>query len=163
MEGLSAILSLQSLPWYLINFLLLVIVARIFLYKPVIRFMNERKERMQAERDAIDSGNLQLKERLGGIDQEHELRMEATDKEVSDKLIRADEDAKAILQDAYDQAERILENARKAASEETAKAREELREEISRLSVRLAERILEREVKLADHQQLVDEFLDKVG
>ena len=46
---------------------------------------------------------------------------------------------------------------------ERRKAASALRSEISGLAVAAAEKVVEREINQADHERLIDEFIDSVG
>lgn len=55
MEGLSAIINPVSLLMHLVNIVILYIVFRLLLYKPVAKFMKSRQERFAKEREELDA------------------------------------------------------------------------------------------------------------
>lgn len=162
MEGIFEIVSPLSLVMHLINLIILYIVFKIFLYKPVAKFMKQRTERIAAERAQLDADKAEVasvRERSNDIIKQ--ARADAED-QVAQMLVQADIDAKAIRSQAEKQAGEILDNARAEAELEKKRQLDALHEQVLSLSVQLASRILEREVKPEDHQKLMEEFLAEV-
>lgn len=162
MEGIFEIVSPLSLVMHLINLIILYIVFKIFLYKPVAKFMKQRAERIAAERAQLDADKAEVasvRERSNDIIKQ--ARADAED-QVAQMLVQADIDAKAIRSQAEKQAGEILDNARAEAELEKKRQLDALHEQVLSLSVQLASRILEREVKPEDHQKLMEEFLAEV-
>ena len=162
MEGIFEIVSPLSLVMHLVNLIILYIVFKIFLYKPVAKFMKQRAERIAAERAQLDADKAEVasvRERSNDIIKQ--ARADAED-QVAQMLVQADIDAKAIRSQAEKQAGEILDNARAEAELEKKRQLDALHEQVLSLSVQLASRILEREVKPEDHQKLMEEFLAEV-
>ena len=162
MEGIFEIVSPLSLVMHLVNLIILYIVFKIFLYKPVAKFMKQRAERIAAERAQLDADKAEVasvRERSNDIIKQ--ARADAED-QVAQMLVQADNDAKAIRSQAEKQAGEILDNARAEAELEKKRQLDALHEQVLSLSVQLASRILEREVKPEDHQKLREEFLAEV-
>ena len=162
MEGIFEIVSPLSLVMHLVNLIILYIVFKIFLYKPVAKFMKQRTERIAAERAQLDADKAEVasvRERSNDIIKQ--ARADAED-QVAQMLVQADIDAKAIRSQAEKQAGEILDNARAEAELEKKRQLDALHEQVLSLSVQLASRILEREVKPEDHQKLMEEFLAEV-
>ena len=160
---MQELLSWQDMLWHLANLVILYIVFRRYLYKPLVRFLNKRTQSFEEERLRID----EEREQAQAVRREGALMMEKArnqaDKAAADVLKQADRDAKNILDQATRQAEIIIEQARETANEEQRKARETMRDEIADLSVNIATTILRHEVSEESHKQFVDDFLTKVG
>ncbi len=162
MEGLSAIVNPLSLLMHLVNIVILYVVFRIFLYKPVAKFMQARKERFAKEREELDAEKAEADAiRAQGDDILRKARADAED-QVAQIMAQADKDAKSIREKAQEQAGVILENAKQEAQEEKRRQLEAMHDQVMELSVALASRILEREIKPEDHQKLMEEFLSEV-
>ena len=70
MEGLSAIINPVSLLMHLVNIVILYIVFRLLLYKPVAKFMKSRQERFAKEREELDAEKAEaeaLSKKLEGL------------------------------------------------------------------------------------------------
>lgn len=150
---------------YLVNFVLLFILLRWILYKPVRKFLEEREARFARREEDI--------ERRDHETQENKAKYEAllgSAQDESDTLLRdtrstANRRAEEILSDTEKQAGELIKQARKQIEEEQHASRLEMREQIVDLAVDMASRILEREVTAEDHRRIVERFLtsQKVG
>ena len=162
MEGLSAIINPVSLLMHLVNIVILYIVFRLLLYKPVAKFMKSRQERFAEEREELDAEKAQADAiRAQGDEILHKARSDA-ETQVAQIMAQADKDAKSIREEAQKQAGVIIENAKQEAQEEKRRQLEAMHDQVMELSVALASRILEREIKPEDHQKLMEEFLSEV-
>lgn len=162
MEGLSAIINPVSLLMHLVNIVILYIVFRLFLYKPVAKFMKSRQERFAKEREELDAEKAEADAiRAQGDEILHKARSDA-ETQVAQIMAQADKDAKSIREEAQKQAGVIIENAKQEAQEEKRRQLEAMHDQVMELSVALASRILEREIKPEDHQKLMEEFLSEV-
>ena len=162
MEGLSAIINPVSLLMHLVNIVILYIVFRLLLYKPVAKFMKSRQERFAKEREELDAEKTEADAiRAQGDEILHKARSDA-ETQVAQIMAQADKDAKSIREEAQKQAGVIIENAKQEAQEEKRRQLEAMHDQVMELSVALASRILEREIKPEDHQKLMEEFLSEV-
>ena len=162
MEGLSAIINPVSLLMHLVNIVIIYIVFRLFLYKPVAKFMKSRQERFAKEREELDAEKAEADAiRAQGDEILHKARSDA-ETQVAQIMAQADKDAKSIREEAQKQAGVIIENAKQEAQEEKRRQLEAMHDQVMELSVALASRILEREIKPEDHQKLMEEFLSEV-
>lgn len=162
MEGLSAIINPVSLLMHLVNIVILYIVFRLLLYKPVAKFMKSRQERFAKEREELDAEKAEADAiRAQGDEILRKARSDA-ENQVAQIMAQADKDAKSIREEAQKQAGVIIENAKQEAQEEKRRQLEAMHDQVMELSVALASRILEREIKPEDHQKLMEEFLSEV-
>ena len=146
-----------------LNLLILFLLLRIFLYKPVSKFMAEREAKFAREREQIDASRNEanvLKSQYetsmknARLDAEAiaEERRKAAEREAEDLRKKAKQDAQGILSDAMHQ-----------AMTEREGMLGDLKSQTAELAVDIAGKILEREVKQEDHQRIIDSFFDKVG
>lgn len=146
-----------------LNLLIIFVLLRTFLYKPVSKFMAEREAKFAREREQIDASRdeanalkaqYETSMKNARLDAEHiaEERRKAAEREADDLRKKAKQDAQEILADALQQ----------AAAEREGMMRE-LKEQTAELAVDIAGKILEREVSKADHQRIIERFFDKVG
>ncbi len=163
MGNLLELINLNSMLYYLINFIVLAVAARFLLYKPVIRFIDGRAQKMTAQRESLESLRQELAHKEEELGEQCNARLREAEAEAGARLASADADARRILEHARAEAEKLHAAALRDAENESRKAREALRDEAVALSVQLASRILAREIRAEDHRLLVNEFLDKVG
>ncbi len=162
MSGLFEIVNPLSLFLHLVNLIILYIVFKFFLYKPLSKFMRARQERFEQERQAIDADRAEvdaIKAKSDDIVRQARLDAEG---QVAQIMAQADKDAQSIREEASRQAEVIIETAKQSAKEEKRRLMDSMHDQVMELSVALASRILEREIKPEDHQKLMEEFLSEV-
>jgi F-type H+-transporting ATPase subunit b len=158
--GIGALgLNLPALIAQLINFTLLLVVFRLFLYKPLLRILDERKKRIEEGLQASD----EAKERLS-----------QTEQEVAAEMSRARQEAQAIVTQAQQASARIQEEARESARAESdqiiERARQEiqlerdaaisdLRSEFADLTITAAERVIRRSLDRQAHSEIIEQTL----
>lgn len=147
----------------LLNLLLLYMILKKFLFKPVTKVMNER----QAQVTAIYADAESDRQAAAEMKQEYETRM-ASAREEADGLVRtavqtAQRKSDSIIADANHQAAHLKQKAENEIQLEKKQMLSDVKTEISDLAVTIASRIMEREVNAKDHAQFVDQFIENVG
>lgn len=145
----------QLLLAQVVNFAVVLGVLTLFLYRPILRVLDERRERIR--RSLEDAQRLEEETKQLGI-----LRLERLkkiDAECGTLLERAKVDAERLRQETLDrartEAQAIVTRGRATVREEHEKALSELQAVLARAVTRLLEKILEREFTPADHERLV--------
>lgn len=146
-----------------LNVLILFLLLRTFLYKPVRKFMQEREAKFAREREQIDASRTEA----DTLKAQYELSMKnaklEAEKLTEDKLRTAEHEAEDVRKKAKQDAQGILTDAMTQAETEREGMLTELKSQTAELAVDIAGKILEREVKPEDHQRVIDSFFDKVG
>lgn len=158
--GIAALgFNLPGLVAQLVNFLILLIVLRLFLYKPILRILDERKRR-------IEEGLMRSEQAASqAAAQEDEARraMEEARNEARDVIQRAQETAgrlrSELEQQARTDAQQIVERARADIQLEREQAIQQLRSEFATLTMLAAERVISQSLDRQAHQRLIDEVL----
>ncbi len=147
----------------LCNLVLLFLILKKFLYKPVRKSLKERQAALdekyeRAEKAQNDAGELKM---------QWETKLASAQDEANAILQNAAENAEkrsnAILQETHIKAERILKQAETDAELELKKAEAGIKEEIVNVSAALSEKMLGREITTDDHRELIDQFLSEIG
>ena len=154
-------INFVEIPIYIINFLVTFVLLYLLLYKPVSKFLGERKERIshslkdaEATREAAESVLQEAKAELAATGEKaRQLTHEAIE--------NAALDAERILDNAQDEASAIISRVREQMKAEKLAAMERAYTELVSLAVELASHILAREVSLADNQKVVDRFFEE--
>ena len=151
--------SLPGLIAQLINFGILLVALQMFLYKPLLRVLDERKRRIQEGIDAAASAA------SAAATSEVEARraMEAARAEGQAAVARATEAAARLREElearARTDAEQIVARAREEIALERDQALEQLRREFADLAITAAERVIAQSLDRSAHQRLIDEVL----
>ena len=147
----------------LANLVLLFLMVKKFLYKPVMKMLQERQNTIDKDYDAA----AEAKEQALSDKIKYEEKLQ-TAKDEADSVIKnavgiATEREKEILAQAKTKAEIIVRQAETEAVLERKKAEDAVKKEIVEVSSLLTEKVLEREVTAADHQRFIDSFIESIG
>lgn len=147
----------------LANLVILFLIVKKFLYKPVKKMMNERRSAI--DRDFSEAN--EAKQSALSDKAFYEEKLKSADSEAEEILNNAVDVAKArekeIIDDANEKARGIIKRAEADAILEKQKAREEIKKEIVEVSTLISEKMLEREISADDHEKLIDSFIDNIG
>ena len=150
-----------SLLIYLVNFLLVLVLLRLFAYRPILRLMDQRAER--------------IRESLEASDQAREAAA-SSQEAVEAQLVEARREAQRIVEQAREAAERYraeeMERARNEAETFVSRARadiererdaavEEVRSNFADLAMTAAERVVRRSLDRQAHEELITQVLEE--
>lgn len=147
----------------LINLVILFLVVKKFLFKPVKNMFAKREQELADKYakadDAVEKANadrLEWEEKLSSAN-------DRADEIINNATAVAKKRAEQIISDAGGQAEIIVNQAKTEAKLELEKARTEFKNEVIEVSSAVAEKMLEREVNKADHEKFIDDFIAGLG
>ena len=143
----------------LLNLLILFLIVKKFLYKPVLKVLKERKDSVDAVYAEAENARAAAQEDR----QVYEEKKKNAEEEAEEILKRAGEIAKkngeSIVKEAKDEAAAIKEKAERDIAQEKVKAINEAKDEIAGLSLGIAEKIVGRELNDDDRNAYVDELV----
>lgn len=147
----------------LANLLILFLLVKKFLYKPVKKMLEERQN--EIDKNYLDSENAKLDAESAKESYEKKL---SDAKSEADSLIQSAVNAARnregeIIAEAKNDAEGIISRAKESAELELKKAEQGMKEEIVKVGTLLAEKMLEREINENDHKDLIDSFIKEIG
>lgn len=147
----------------LANLVLIFLMVKKFLYKPVMKMLEERQNSINKDYDAANeakeqalSDKIKYEEKLQSAGQE-------ADRVIKNAVSVAGEREREIIAQAKERADGIVRQAETQAALERKKAEDSVRREIVEVSSVLTEKVLEREVNSADHQHFIDSFIESIG
>ncbi len=158
--GIAALgFNLPGLVAQLVNFLILLIVLRLFLYRPVLRILDQRRERIQEGLSRAE----QAAEQASASEDEARRVMERARAEGREAVQASQEAAGRLRQELEDRArqdaEQIIVRARQEVQAERDRAIQQLHQEFADLTITAAERVIGQSLDRSAHQRLIDEVL----
>jgi F-type H+-transporting ATPase subunit b len=145
----------------LLSFTLLLIMLRLFVYKPVLKMLDERRERIRAGLEAAEQG----REREAEANRTAQEQIEAARREGQAIIAQAQQVSQRLQEDARRQAlqqqETMLERARAEIQLERDGAISELRREFAELTIAAAEKVIGQSLDRAAHQRLIEQALSE--
>jgi F-type H+-transporting ATPase subunit b len=154
--------KMDDFIWRTVNFLVFAGILIKLAAKPAKAFFAQRSQDIAQTLDDLEAQKAAAEKAVA--DAEARLAAVAAEREGIIKQFVAEGEAEKakIVQKAEMVAERIKEMAAMTISSETKKAAQELKKEVAVQATQLAEEILRKQITFTDHQQLVEEYLNKV-
>lgn len=146
------------------HFLLLLLLLRLFAYRPVLRILDERREKVARELVGAEEARLEA-ERLRD-EKEKTLRAARLEAEAIIARARraAEQETMDLLAQAREETARMASEARRQLAREREQVAGALRGEVAALSVAVATRVLrDEELSAATRDRLEDEAVRAVG
>jgi F-type H+-transporting ATPase subunit b len=144
-----------------LNIIVLFILLRLILWKPIIKFLTARAQRVQDELSAAEASQSEAV----SLKSEYERNLESIDTQsreiLRDSQIRASEQSMEMLRLAKEQSDAMLTEAHDKIEAEKTQAVISARGEIAQLAADMAARILKREVKPEDNLSAARDFFDE--
>lgn len=145
----------QLLIAQLINFGLLIVALSYLVYRPIIRLLDDRRERIrksmeeakQIEHQKREMDALRL-EQLRKVDQE-------SGKILEQAKTQAESMKKEIMSSAEKEASQILVKAKQQIDEERTRMLQEAQESLAKIVITMTEKVLEREFSSGDQQRVL--------
>ena len=147
----------------LLNQLILFLLFKKFLFKPVNNMIAKRQSEIDERYDAADEAKRAAEEDRLFWDEKIGTVKAETDKMIEKAQNNAKRQGDAIVTKAKEQADGIIRQAETQAQLEMKKAEEDIKREIVEVSTALANKLLEREINPEDHRGLIDSFIEKIG
>jgi F-type H+-transporting ATPase subunit b len=156
-------INLPSLIAYVINFVILLGILSIFAYKPLLRVLDQRSERIRESLEAADRAREEaatsreaIEEQLNEARREGQRILEAArqavDRYRGEEMDRARQDA-----------ESFVERARSDIQLERDTVIQEVRANFGDLAITAAERVIRRSLDRQAHEELISQVLEEGG
>lgn len=156
-------ISLNQIIMAIINFLIMVVILNKFLYKPIVKVLDERKETIQGDLNQAE----QSKQSAEELKQEYQDQLKGARRESQEIITRAtklgEESKDDLIRQAKLEADKMSAKAKEEIEREKTKAISEVRDEVANLSISVAEKILGQELGKKNHEKMIHEFVKEVG
>ncbi|MGN0983750.1 MAG: F0F1 ATP synthase subunit B [Gemmiger sp.] len=151
---------------------LIATICNLFIQMFIVKkfFLDKIMAVLDARRKAADEEISQAKaarEQAETIQREYEQNMADAKAQANAIVANAQKTAAArseeLINEARAQATQIKQKAEQDIAQEKKKAINDLKNEIGGIAMEIASKVVEREIREADHQALIDEFIENVG
>ena len=163
MREFLEIFSLRDVLLHMLNVAVLFVAIRLWLYKPIRKFLDGRAGRVAAELAAAEAKQRAADERAARLDEEARQAGLAAAQALAGGVEQGQKAADEILDRARAHAQAIVAQGQGEAERLRQEAAEGLRAQAVDMAVEIAGKLLEREVKREDHQRIIGEFLTNAG
>ena len=152
-----------NLLWTVVNVLVLFLLLRKFLYKPVMDIIEQRQKQVDADLAAAETSKQEAaaalntaQDKLRNVDTEAAARRSAYEQQ-------AEKEKQQLLADAQKQADAILAEGKAAAEAERQHKLREADAQTTALARAMCEKLLARNLTQQDDARLLDDLLQKAG
>lgn len=147
----------------LINFLIVLFVGTKFLFKPVMAMIAARQKEIDDMYHEADAS----KQRSAALEDEYKQKLSVAqqtgERLVQEAMARGQSREEEIIRQANADASAMLAKANADIAQEKKKAINDAKDEISDIAMAIAEKVVGRELNAADHEKLVNSFIDELG
>jgi F-type H+-transporting ATPase subunit b len=162
MEGFASLgINLPLLVVFCVNFIVLFVLLRLFLYKPVLKVLDERARRAKEAMDLAEA----TKQEYGQAKAEVQRQIEQGRQEAQAIITQATQLGERLKeesrQEATKQAQVILERTRIELGAEREKIVEDLRREFVSIAILAAEKVIKETLDKEKHRKLIEETLQR--
>ena len=147
----------------LANLVIIFLLVKKFLYKPVKKMLETRQNAIQSDYDAAENAKNQAIADKEAYEEKLQGAKAEADNVIKSAVNIAAEREKEIITEAKNKADGIVRQAQNDAYLERKKAEDSIKKEIVEVSSLLTEKMLEREVTLDDHKKFIDSFIEGIG
>lgn len=149
--------------WMTITFLILVVLLRVFAWKPILKGLKAREDSIESALRLADK----TKEEMKNLQADNEILLKQARVERDQILHEAKHLKDKILEEAKVQANQeahhIIESAKEAINFEKMAAMTDLKNQIATLSIEIAEKILSAELDETKHLDLIKQEMEKIN
>lgn len=150
-----------NILWTLINLIIFFVLMKLFLFKPIKKTLDKRKELIEGQFKAAED----KEKKAGELQAEYQSQLSGVEDEKKAIIAEARNNAKGeydkIVARANDDAVKIKQDAKKASELESEKARFAVKQEIAELAMQAATKVVEKEVSPETNKMLYDQFLNE--
>ena len=156
-------INLPSLIAYLLNFMILLGILYLLAYKPILRLLDQRAERIRESLAAADQARQEATSAREAIEEQiNEARREG--QRLLDQAREASERFRSEeMERARGEAESFIERAHADIQRERDAAIQEVRANFGELAITAAERVIRRSLDRQAHQELITQVLEEGG
>jgi F-type H+-transporting ATPase subunit b len=152
-------INMPVLITQIVTFIILLVILRFAAYKPLMRMLDERSQRVKESMEQAES----VKEQSARAEEEVKKQLEAASREGQERIaraVRAGEEVKQKAQtDAKQEAEALVQRARSEIQRERDEAISEVRREFADLTILAAGKVIDRSLNKEEHRRLIEDVL----
>jgi F-type H+-transporting ATPase subunit b len=145
------------------NTLILFLLLKKFLFKPVTEFMANREAEVAGEYENIATKQMEA----DNIKEEYKEKLAKSQAEGREivKLATAKAESKAtdIIKEAHSEVVELKHKAQKDIEREQVKAVNALKDDIAEMAILTASKVIEKDIDASSHKALIDKFINEVG
>jgi F-type H+-transporting ATPase subunit b len=162
MGGFASLgINLPLLVVFCVNFIILFVLLRIFLYKPVLKVLDERAQRTKEAMELAEATKQEYGEARAEVQKQIEKGRQEAQTLITQAMQLGERLKEESRQEATKQAQVILERTRIELGAEREKIVEDLRREFVSIAILAAEKVIKETLDKEKHRKLIEETLQR--
>lgn len=154
-------INIPSLVAQIVNFVILLTLLYLFAYKPILKMLDKRSEKIKESMDQAEK----IKQQTVQTEEQIKAQLEASRKEGQALITQAsqmgDKLKEEARKEARQEAEALIARARAEIQREMEDATDALRREFADLAIKAAEKVINQSLNKESHQKLIDDVLSQ--
>jgi F-type H+-transporting ATPase subunit b len=162
MGGFASLgINLPLLVVFIINFIILFILLRLFLYKPVLKMLDERTKRTKEGMELAEATKKEYEQAKGEVQKQIEKGRQEAQAVIAQALQTGERLKEESREEATKQAQVIIERTRAESESEREKIVDSLRKEFVDIAISAAEKVIKETLDKEKHRRLIEETLQE--
>ena len=162
MGGFASLgINLPLLVVFIINFIVLFVLLRIFLYKPVLKMLDERAKRTKEAMELADATKKEFEQARAEVQKQIEKGREEAQAIIAQAMQVGERLKEESRQEATKQAQVIVDRTRAELETERDKIIGDLRREFVDIAIAAAGKVIKETLDKEKHRKLIDETLQE--
>jgi F-type H+-transporting ATPase subunit b len=149
--------------WTVISFTILLVLLWKVAYKPITKALKKREDSIRDSLEEAQKTRESAETLLNDYKNQLAQAREEAQKIISEGKVMGENVKKEIIQKAHEESNQIVKRAQEEIEFQKEKALMELKERIADLTIMAASKVIEKTLDKKDHEQLIDEYISKVG
>lgn len=152
----------STFVWYVVNFIILMVLLKVFLYKPILQMLDKREEKINNELDMAEKRRQEARE----LKEEYQAKLQGARQEAQEIVQKAEKRGKKRAREIIAEAEKDAESLKERKLDEIEQAKRdavrEVRDYVSQLSVQTAGKFIQTEMDSDQHRQLIQQYIEEL-
>jgi F-type H+-transporting ATPase subunit b len=162
MGGFASLgINLPLLVVFIVNFIILLVMLRLFLYQPVMKVLDERAKRTKDAMELAETTKKEYKQAKGEVQKQIEKGRQEAQAIITQAMQVGERLKEESRQETAKQAQVMIDRARSELEAERDKIVGDLRREFVDISIAAAEKVIKETLDKEKHRKLIEETLQE--
>ena len=162
-EGSSIKFEPSTFIFSIINIIILFILLKLILFKPISKMMSDRTEKIKKNITDAENNKVETEKIKGEHQQQLEKLKEETNTIINNAHQKAQLEAEEMIKKTKHEAELLLAKAREQGGAEVQKALENVKNQVAGLALQAASKVIQKNMDNEANKKLVEDFINEVG
>jgi F-type H+-transporting ATPase subunit b len=149
--------------WTAVSFIILLVLLWKVAYKPITKALKKREDTIRGSLEEAQKTRGSAEALLNDYKNQLAQARKEAHKIISEGKTLGENIKKEIVQKAHEESNQIVKRAQEEIEFQKEKALTELKERIAELTIMAASKVIEKSLDKKDHEQLLDQYISKVG